>query len=35
MNVDVTYRESEGGHDWKFWAEYLEPAVKWAIEKIL
>lgn len=33
MNVDVTYRESEGGHDWKFWAEYLEPAVKWAIEK--
>lgn len=33
MNVDITYKESEGIHDWKFWTEYLEPAVIWAIEK--
>ena len=27
--VAVDYRESPGIHDWKFWNEYLEPAVKW------
>lgn len=31
--ADVTYYESPGTHEWKFWNEYLEPAVKWAIEK--
>ena len=31
FNVDLTYCESIGAHDWKFWNEYLEPAVKWAI----
>lgn len=30
--VDVTYRESTGIHEWKFWNEYLEPAVKWLVE---
>jgi len=26
-NVEVTYKESEGIHDWKFWNEYIEPAI--------
>lgn len=30
-NVDVTYRESAGMHDWQFWNAYMEPAVEWAI----
>ena len=30
--VDVTYKESAGIHDWKFWNEYLEPAIQWLIE---
>lgn len=30
--VEVTYKESPGVHDWKFWNEYLEPAIKWALE---
>lgn len=29
--VSVTYYESPGIHDWKFWNEYLERAVLWAI----
>lgn len=29
--IDVTYYESPGIHEWKFWNEYLEPAVVWAI----
>lgn len=29
--VDITYHESPGVHEWKFWNEYLEPAVVWAI----
>lgn len=29
--VDLTYRESPGIHDWKFWNEYLEPAVRWLL----
>lgn len=33
QDVDVTYLESPGIHDWKFWNEYLEPAVKWMLEK--
>lgn len=32
-NVNVTYMESPGIHDWKFWNEYLEPAIAWAVEK--
>ncbi len=31
--VDLTYKESEGIHDWKFWNHYLEPAIKWALEE--
>ena len=31
--VDVTYRESPGVHEWKFWNEYIEPAIEWALEK--
>ncbi len=30
--VDFTYKESTGIHDWKFWNEYLEPAIQWLIE---
>lgn len=29
--VEVVYYESPGSHEWKFWNEYLEPAVLWAI----
>lgn len=31
--VDVTYYESPGTHEWKFWNEYLEKAVLWALEE--
>lgn len=31
QNVAVTYHESRGIHNWKFWNEYLEPAVQWAL----
>lgn len=31
--VDVTYRESPGGHEWSFWNGYLEQAVSWALDK--
>lgn len=27
-HVEVTYKESEGIHDWKFWNEYIEPAIQ-------
>ena len=30
--VDFTYKESTGIHDWKFWNEYLEPAIEWLLE---
>lgn len=30
-NVDFMYYESPGIHEWKFWNEYLEPAVVWGI----
>ena len=30
--VDVTYKESTGIHEWKFWNEYLEPAIEWLLE---
>ena len=29
--VDVIYRESTGIHEWKFWNEYLEPAIQWLL----
>ncbi|MDW2798461.1 alpha/beta hydrolase family protein [Clostridium boliviensis] len=29
--VGVAYQESTGTHDWKFWNEYLEPAIKWLL----
>lgn len=32
-NVAITYKESPGIHDWKFWNEYLEIAIKWALEE--
>lgn len=32
-NVEVTYVESSGVHDWKFWNEYLEPAIQWLLGK--
>lgn len=30
--VDITYKESHGIHDWKFWNEYLEPAIQWLLD---
>ena len=30
--IEVDYHESTGTHDWKFWNEYLEPAVKWMLQ---
>lgn len=29
----LSYHESPGIHDWKFWNEYLEPALRWALEE--
>ncbi len=29
--VEHTYLESPGNHDWKFWNEYIEKAVKWML----
>lgn len=31
-DVPVVYYESPGIHDWKFWNEYLEPSIRWALE---
>lgn len=31
--VDLTYKESAGIHDWKFWNEYLEPAIQWLLDE--
>ena len=28
-NVDHTYHESRGGHDWIFWDQYLEKVLRW------
>lgn len=30
--IDHVYKESAGIHDWKFWNEYLEPAIRWFLE---
>ncbi len=30
--INVDYRESKGIHDWNFWNEYLEKAVKWLLD---
>ena len=30
--IDVTYKESPGIHDWKFWNRYLEKAIQWTLE---
>jgi putative tributyrin esterase len=30
--VKVTYKESTGIHEWKFWNEYLEPAIQWLLD---
>ena len=31
--VNFSYKESTGIHDWKFWNEYLEPAIEWMLEE--
>ena len=31
--VEVTYKESPGVHDWKFWNEYIEPAIIFGISE--
>ena len=30
-HVDFVYKETPGVHDWKFWNEYLEPAIQWML----
>lgn len=30
-DVNFVYHESAGIHDWKFWSEYLEPAIEWML----
>lgn len=30
-NVKHTYEEGPGVHDWKFWDEYIEKAIKWLL----
>lgn len=32
--VQVDYHESSGIHDWKFWNQYLEPAIQWMLRKL-
>ncbi len=32
QGVDVTYKESSGTHDWKFWNEYIETAIQWLLK---
>lgn len=32
--VDVEYHESKGVHDFVFWNEYLEPGIKYLLEKL-
>ena len=31
-NVNITYWERPGFHEWKFWNQYLEPAVQWLLK---
>jgi len=33
-NVEHTYIESPGIHDWKFWDEYIEKAMEWLVNKL-
>lgn len=30
--IDLTYSESSGIHNWKFWNENLEPAIQWLLK---
>ena len=32
-NVDFVYKESAGMHNWKFWNEYTEPAIRWMLNE--
>ena len=29
LPYDFTYQESSGGHNWAFWDEYIQYAMKW------
>ena len=31
--VELTYHESKGIHDWDFWNEYLEKAIRWMLSE--
>jgi S-formylglutathione hydrolase FrmB len=31
-NIDLTYAEGPGIHDWTFWNEYIEKAIIWALK---
>lgn len=30
--IEHTYEESSGGHDWTFWAEYIEKSLEWLLK---
>lgn len=34
LGIEVIYEESDGIHDWKFWNEYLEPAIQFLLKKV-
>lgn len=34
LNVPVVYHEAEGGHDFVFWNEWIEPAIKWLLNQV-
>lgn len=29
LNIDFTYEEAKGGHDWNFWDTYIQKVLKW------
>lgn len=34
-SLDITYHEGTGGHNWAFWTTYLEPAMVWALDRVM
>ncbi|GAF65101.1 hypothetical protein BTS2_1999 [Bacillus sp. TS-2] len=34
-NIDVTYHETKGDHNWDFWNEYIEKGLRWAMTPVL
>lgn len=32
MGISLQYLEASGSHDWNFWNQHLEPAVRWLLK---